>query len=766
MSNEFANSLSLSLSLFLHHHQTKHKIGGTPPATAARKKKLRHNKPTPPERREQELSMSVDYIMDSLETPEGIVDPEKSFSDYFHWMPEGKVEICEPYWGSVKVHEEWLDHFPEAEICGTQNDNVCYETDLSCRKQEDGKHSCVTVAKPVDTICGTQEDVCHEKEKTCQYDEDEADNTLTCQTVSSSIGTFCDTNACLDKQACDGSGNCAGGQDNCPYFGTECGGTCKDGTCSFHEAKSCTKDKCSEDGFCNGVGLCDAEPKDCDDDNTCTNDSCDLDTGLCAFDPVDDGTDCDSLPGVCFDNQVCKKGKCVGEDICPGFGTTCGGKCDLGTKVCVFPNDGNACDKDKDLCLPGVCAGGDADEDSGTCVVSSPKCVQDENPCTVNECDSITGDCKSHDVENGSSCDRFLPGCFANQVCTNGKCGGEDTCVAEKGSPCGGTCSASGDCEYTYPEDEVECWDIVDGNENFCRPGYCSQGTCDYEEKVCDERTCEVGTCLTDLGTCKYDNAEEGTNCDTIPCFDDQKCDDNGKCMTTGVDNCPDDDEDECTFPTCEATNTYGTGQEPIEIKCTGIGYKNSTTSCNTTACFDNQMCDGQGTCMDGEDNCDESPLLPGTDGFGDDCYGTCDKGSGSCTNYTKTDDDECSGPCDEEGSGYCSSGSCTNTTDKDCNPTDDVCYATCDGFTGNCDDFDESDENECDDTLVCTKGDVCSGGKCEGNFTCGDGELNIFSIYIMFLVSSIIIIIIIITTPLSLTCALMYIFSSSTTFR
>ena len=79
----------------------------------------------------------------------------------------------------------------------------------------------------------------------------------------------------------------------CPNFGTECGGTCGvDGTCSFPDANtSCTKDKCSKEGLCDGGpnGVCVAEPKVCDDNNPCTDDSCDLDTGSCAFDPVDDG---------------------------------------------------------------------------------------------------------------------------------------------------------------------------------------------------------------------------------------------------------------------------------------------------------------------------------------------------------------------------------------------------------------------------------------------------------------------------------------------
>ena len=124
---------------------------------------------------------------------------------------------------------------------------------------------------------------------------------------------------------------------------------------------------------------------------------------------------------------------------------------------------------------------------------------------------------------------------------------------------------------------------------------------------------------------------------------------------------------------------------------------------------------------MDGSDICQVLPYI-GETSYQNKCYGTCDTGSGSCTNYTKTEGEDCNGPCDETDSGTCASGNCASTDPKVC-VSETSCFATCDGSTGNCDDYGASDGKVCNDNHVCTKNDKCSGGTCAGNTPICSGE-------------------------------------------
>ena len=111
---------------------------------------------------------------------------------------------------------------------------------------------------------------------------------------------------------------------------------------------------------------------DCDDGNECTVDACDPTDGLCANDPVADGSACDfgGLPGVCI------AGLCQ-EDVCAG----------------VDCNDGNE--------------------------------------CTADVCDSTAGTCTNDPVANGTSCDFVgLAG-----VCVDGACASAQACALAKRAP-------------------------------------------------------------------------------------------------------------------------------------------------------------------------------------------------------------------------------------------------------------------------------------------------------------------------------------------
>ncbi len=121
-------------------------------------------------------------------------------------------------------------------------------------------------------------------------------------------------------------------------------------------------------------------PADCDDQNECTNDSCDPDTG-CVFEPKN-----------CDDNEECTSDGCnpntgasVHDDRFPG--TPCsddGNECTLDYCLsgnCVHPDvaDGTACTSDGDPCTDDICVNGVCDNPPVDC--------DDEDECTSDFCD-------------------------------------------------------------------------------------------------------------------------------------------------------------------------------------------------------------------------------------------------------------------------------------------------------------------------------------------------------------------------------------------
>ena len=116
---------------------------------------------------------------------------------------------------------------------------------------------------------------------------------------------------CDDKNVCTDNDICKFGK---------CVGSTK--TCS--DNNPCTEDSCSADGSCAHVatatkpcndgdlctakdacldGTCKGTPLSCDDGDACTADKCNPKTGLCAGDPLPEGT-------ACGESQVCTGGKC------------------------------------------------------------------------------------------------------------------------------------------------------------------------------------------------------------------------------------------------------------------------------------------------------------------------------------------------------------------------------------------------------------------------------------------------------------------------
>ncbi len=187
---------------------------------------------------------------------------------------------------------------------------------------------------------------------------------------------------------------------------------------------------------------------DCDDGNSCTDDSCNSDLGLCVSTPSAPGTGCEN------------GGTCDGEGACVPAGGLCDDVVceDLGECVVNGCNPANgqceASDAPDDTpCTGGTCQGGVC-EPTDLCADAATRC-DDGNECTDTDCDADTGDCLATPLEGQA-------------------CGG------------GGICDAGGNCVVDLCADAATRCD--DGNE--CTDDVCDPATGDCSNPPLDGEAC------------------------------------------------------------------------------------------------------------------------------------------------------------------------------------------------------------------------------------------------------------------------------------
>ncbi|TPV94964.1 MAG: hypothetical protein B7733_12455 [Myxococcales bacterium FL481] len=366
--------------------------------------------------------------------------------------------------------------------------------------------------------CNTDTRECVGGTEPCTEDGDVCNGTVTCDEDADECldGTplDCEDNNECTADACDSITGCS----NDPVAdGTSCEsgtGTCQAGTCV---TDLCLNVECDDNDACNGLEVCDENtgdcvdgtPLDCEDNNECTADACDATTG-CSNEPVSNGTLCDQGGGSCQD------GVCV-PDLCLG----------------------NTCD-DAD-----VCNGAETcDPNTGDCVDGMPLDCDDDNECTADTCDAVTG-CASAPVDDGISCESGTGTCQAGtcvtDLCLGVECDDNDVCNGLE------VCDENtGDCTPGTP------LDCEDNNE-------CTADTCDATDGCANTPVDDGTSCQDGAGTC------QGGACELDLCFD-VECDDNDVC--NGLETCDDttgdcvdgtaldcDDANECTADACDATD-------------------------------------------------------------------------------------------------------------------------------------------------------------------------------------------------------------------
>ena len=473
-------------------------------------------------------------------------------------------------------------------------------------------------------------------------------------------GVGCDDGNVCSKDTCNGAAGCA----HTPELD---GGACDDGD-------GCTGGDTCVLGACKG-----GAQKECDDSDACTSDSCDPGTGKCAFSPI----------------AGCGEG-CKTDSECPQDGDPCTSAfCDGATGKCAVKAASDACD-DGNACTKGdVC-------NAGKCVSGKAVDCTDSNPCTVDACDVVSGDCGHTPAANGGACDDG-DACTTQDGCLAGTCAGSikscddgDGCTADSCDPvtgacknsaivgCGAECKADADCK-------------ADGNP-------CTQALCDAQSGKCQAKAI-VGGC------------NDGDNCTT-----GDNCQD-GKCVGLAKD-C--EDGDVCTVGSCDASSG-ACAQKPVagEVPCSDGSACTAGDVCVAGKCKSGKSndCDDNKPCT--KDACDDATGLCSHAN----AAGACDDGNACTVGDTCTtgacaagqakscdDNDDCTADSCAPATGACSHNAIPGCgakckTDSECNPTGQPCTkAVCDNAAG-C--VVAAKAGACDDGLPCTTGDACDNGKC-----------------------------------------------------
>ncbi len=265
----------------------------------------------------------------------------------------------------------------------------------------------------------------------------------------------CKAGLCVDK-ACTTDAECN------PPGGAPAGGDvfyCPDGTC---RAWQCANDSHCKDGQkCNTVTYKCYQPQtgcsidaQCVDDDACTNDVCDVQTGACNHESI---KGCCKVAADCDDQDSCTAETCNG------------GKCDW-KDIAGCCNDAADCD-DGDACTTDSCAS------AGCKHVAAAGCCKSASQC--NDAETLTTD----------SCDSKTQSCVHALAGAPTSCSSAADCSA--GACAVGAC-VGGVCSYA-PEGSAGC---------------CQTATTCPLGKACAEPTCAAWACTTTATT----GGKEGTH--------------------------------------------------------------------------------------------------------------------------------------------------------------------------------------------------------------------------------------------------------------
>ncbi len=281
---------------------------------------------------------------------------------------------------------------------------------------------------------------------------------------------------------------------------------------------------------------------DCDDGNPCT-------IGQCKPQLSDFVCDQTLLSGMtCDDGDPCTVGGLCAAGICDGLTAKCG--------------DDTVCNG-IETCL------------EGDCTVGTALDCDDDNPCTDDACDPVTGCTHAY---NTLTCDDGDP-CTIGAQCDGGeclgskpKCGDNDVCNGIE------SCDGSGNC---LPGAALSCNDGDQCTDDNCDPlAGCSnpQNTapCDDGNPCTLESVCKSGDCVLSVpNACDDDNPCTENLCDVIsgcqnPAYPSGLPCPGGQCIKGECTCSPSCDGTSCGDDGCGATCACDEGVECVAGVCGG----------------------------------------------------------------------------------------------------------------------------------------------------------------------------------------------------
>lgn len=325
-------------------------------------------------------------------------------------------------------------------------------------------------------------------------------------------GNACTKDACTGK-ASNGVGKCVwtaltGG--NCPqcYQASDC-----------DDKNPCTISKCGSTGVFKGK--CQFTKKSCDDKNACTYDLCDVKSGVCGSTKIPNcGAGCQSSQ-QCVDNSPCITSYCA-QGNCKSLNKNCNDNnactfdtCDANSGKCLFTpipncsvgvckktadcNDGDPCTYDQCSAFSGKCY----NNKIPNCDPNEPKCksaadCDDNKPCTNDYCSAFSGKCTNNKVPNcviGLAC-KSSADCDDKNKCTS------NPCVGSKCASSIITCNDYNPCTNDY------CQSFTGKCIHTNKPG-CVAEKCTTAKNCDDQNKCTLDTCL--FGFCQH-NLKPGCN--------------------------------------------------------------------------------------------------------------------------------------------------------------------------------------------------------------------------------------------------------------
>ena len=397
--------------------------------------------------------------------------------------------------GQLLVFNRVLDAAEQAEMTERLKQHWALASPCSNSDQCDDDNACTA------DFC--DKELFYSTHGTCRFEKRSFESSTCDDGDKCSLDHKCVDGLCKGKtyKVCDDGNPCS--VDSCNWDTGACSARAADEYAPCNDGNHCTvPDVCRS-------GVCDAQPRVCDDKNACTTDSCSPSTG-CVF--TNNTTPCDDLDD-CTGPDACAAGACVGPhnsancndgDVCT-VGDKCqNGACTLHTPLPCPDIDGNKCTLETCHWATGCKATG------------KPTC-NDGKLCTDDSCAPATGLCVY--TPNNAACDDGSV-CSVGDACLNGSCKGGVLLECDDNDRCTtDACDSLVGCVYSA-SNTCDDGDVCSEGD-FCVFGTCLAGSplnCD------DGNACTIDFCDWKYG-CQHLGEPNGTVCtDGDPCTEGDAC--------------------------------------------------------------------------------------------------------------------------------------------------------------------------------------------------------------------------------------------------